>query len=353
MGNTLLVTVINFTVWFAITFWVFLETRSVLATGMVAGIFLVTTALTGIWFGSLVDHHRKKVVMQVSTAVSLVLYLISFAIYQLTPKEAFADPSSVVLWVFIVLAMIGVIAGNIRGIALSTLVTVLVPEDRRDKANGLVGSTMGVSMLVTSVISGLLVAAGDMFYVLLLAMVVMALALGHLARVSIAEREVASTTDAEPGVSQIDLRGTLRLVRGVPGLLALIAFSCINNFLGGAYMALLDAYGLSLMSVQAWGLLWGALSTGFIVGGLAVAKTGLTGNPVRLLLLINLVLWTVTCLFPFGPQSFCWRRAWPSICFWSPTPRLRSRPSCSGWSRTSGKAGCSASRRAWSKPRRR
>jgi DHA3 family multidrug efflux protein-like MFS transporter len=31
--NTLLVSVINFTVWFAVTFWVFLETRSVLATG--------------------------------------------------------------------------------------------------------------------------------------------------------------------------------------------------------------------------------------------------------------------------------------------------------------------------------
>jgi DHA3 family multidrug efflux protein-like MFS transporter len=47
-------------------------------------------------------------------------------------------------------------------------------------------------------------------------------------------------------------------------------------------MALMDAYGLSLMSVQAWGLLWGALSTGFILGGLAVAKTGLGKNPVRL-----------------------------------------------------------------------
>jgi MFS transporter, DHA3 family, multidrug efflux protein len=32
--NTLLVSVINFTVWFAVTFWVFLETKSVLATGM-------------------------------------------------------------------------------------------------------------------------------------------------------------------------------------------------------------------------------------------------------------------------------------------------------------------------------
>jgi DHA3 family multidrug efflux protein-like MFS transporter len=90
----------------------------------------------------------------------------------------------------------------------------------------------------------------------------------------------------------------LLVVRGVPGLLALIIFSCFNNFLGGAYMALMDAYGLSLMSVQGWGLLWGALSAGFIVGGLAVAKTGLSTNPVRLLLLINVVLWSLTLVFP-------------------------------------------------------
>ena len=35
--NTLLVSVINFTVWFAITFYVFLETRSVVAAGRSPG----------------------------------------------------------------------------------------------------------------------------------------------------------------------------------------------------------------------------------------------------------------------------------------------------------------------------
>ena len=79
----------NFTVWFAITFWIFLETRSVLATGMVAGIFLVATALSGIWFGSLVDHYPKKTVMQVSAGVSLVLFAVSFGIYVLSPPGAF------------------------------------------------------------------------------------------------------------------------------------------------------------------------------------------------------------------------------------------------------------------------
>ena len=297
--NTLLVSVMNFTVWFAITFWIFLETRSVLATGMVAGIFLVATALSGIWFGSLVDHYPKLTVMQVSAGVSLLLFAVSFGIYVLSPPGAFTDPRSVLLWVFVVLAMFGVIAGNIRTIALSTLVTLLIPADRRDKANGLVGTTTGVSFLVTSVISGLLVAAGGMFYVLLVAIVVLGLALLLLSRVRVprSESEPAEAS-GEPPRRDVDLAGTLRLVRGVPGLMALIGFSCFNNLLNGAFMALMDAYGLSLMSVQSWGLLWGALSTGFIIGGLAVARTGLGRNPLRLLLLINLVFWAVTVIFP-------------------------------------------------------
>ena len=116
--NTLLVSVINFTVWFAVTFWVFLETKSVLATGMVAGIFLVTTAVTGIWFGSLVDHYAKKTVMQVSAVVSVAFYAVAFALYAATPEATFTDAASFRLWIFIVLAMFGVITGNIRSIAL-------------------------------------------------------------------------------------------------------------------------------------------------------------------------------------------------------------------------------------------
>ena len=87
-------------------------------------------------------------------------------------------------------------------------------------------------------------------------------------------------------------------MRGVPGLFALIVFSCFNNFLGGTFMALMDAYGLSLVSVQAWGLLWGVLSAGVIIGGLMVTRTGVGTNPVRTLLLVNVVLWMTCVVFP-------------------------------------------------------
>jgi MFS transporter, DHA3 family, multidrug efflux protein len=295
--NTLVVSVMNFTVWFAVTFWVYLETRSVFATGLISGIFLVSIAATGIWFGSLVDHHHKKTVMQWSAAVSLLLYAGCLAIYLTTPDVVFRDPGSLRLWVFVVLLMLGVVTGNLRTIAMPTLVTLLIPEDRRDKANGLVGTATGLSFLVTSVISGLLVAAGGMYYVLLLAIGVLGFSMLHLGLVRVPENRPVRLARGEVGAG-VDLRGTTRLVRSVPGLVALIAFSCFNNFLGGSFMALMDAYGLSLVSVQFWGLLWGVLSAFVIVGGLVVARVGLGSNPVRTLLLVNLVLWTVTALFP-------------------------------------------------------
>jgi DHA3 family multidrug efflux protein-like MFS transporter len=226
-----------------------------------------------------------------------MLYAGCLPIYLTTPDATFRDPASVRLWVFVVLLMLGVVAGNLRTIAMPTLVTLLIPEDRRDRANGLVGTATGVSFLVTSVISGFLVAAGGMYYVLLLAIGVLALALLHLGAVRVPEARPLRLARDEEGAG-VDLRGTVRLVRGVPGLVALIAFSCFNNFLGGSFMALMDAYGLSLVSVEVWGLLWGVLSAFVILGGLVVARVGLGSNPVRTLLLVNLVLWSVTALFP-------------------------------------------------------
>jgi DHA3 family multidrug efflux protein-like MFS transporter len=293
--NTLFSSVINFTVWFAITFFVYLETQSVFAVSLVAGIFLVATAATGIWFGSLVDHHKKRTMMIIANVVSFLFYMTAFILYQLSDPATFKDPASISLWALVLLVMGGVIVGNIRNIAMPTLVTLLINEDKRDKANGLVGTASGVSFLVTSVISGFLVAAGGMFYVLIMAMIIFIASLIHLYFITVPEKEIVHLENTP---RKIDLKGTWKVVKGVSGLPALILFTTFNNFLGGVFMALMDAYGLSLMSVQAWGLLWGVLSTGFIIGGIVIAKTGLGKNPLRTLLLTNIILWIVCIIFP-------------------------------------------------------
>jgi MFS transporter, DHA3 family, multidrug efflux protein len=67
-------------------------------------------------------------------------------------------------------------------------------------------------------------------------------------------------------------------------------------------MALLDAYGLSLVSVEVWGLLFGVLSTAFIASGIIISRTGLGKNPIRTLLLVNIITWSVCCVFTIQPS---------------------------------------------------
>ncbi|MDQ3250478.1 MAG: hypothetical protein M3Q45_14875 [Chloroflexota bacterium] len=170
--NSLVASMTNTFVWFAITFWVYLQTKSVIATSVMAGVFTVTVAISGFLLGSLVDRYPKKTAMTISSVASLVLYAIACLIFVTTPPAVFTNASSATLWIFIT----------------------------------------------------------------------------------------------------------------------------FNNFLGGVFMSLMDAYGLSLVSVQVWGTFFGVLSLGFIVGGLVVARRGLGQNPLRTLFLSNIVTWTI-CIF--------------------------------------------------------
>lgn len=305
LANNAVAGIVNYTVWFALTFWVFLETRSVFATGMIAGVFLVLTAIFAVWFGSLVDHHSKTRVMLGSSLASLACYTAGLALLLLTPAPAFRDVAGPHLWVLIGLAMLGVIAGNLRNIALPTLVTALVPEDRRDRANGLVGMATGIGFLTTSVISGLLVARAGMSGALVFALGLTALVIAQLltVRLPAITAPTATAEEAAPRKGRgVDLAGTLRVVAGVPGLFALILFATFNNFLVGVFMALMDAYGLSLMPVQAWGLLWAGVALAFIVSGLVIARTGLGSKPLRTLMIVNLLMWGVASVFTVQPS---------------------------------------------------
>ncbi|HEU5121344.1 MAG TPA: MFS transporter [Candidatus Saccharimonadales bacterium] len=294
LGNTLVTSVMNFTVWFAIIFFVYLETKSVFASALLSGVYLVLSASTGFWFGSIVDHHKKKTAMLFSTMGSLLFYIAAFIVYLLAGSDTFKDPASLMLWVFVGLISVGVILGNIRMIAMPTVVTLLVPAERRDKANGLVGSVAGVAAIATSVISGLLVGLSGMYHVLLLAIIASIVAGLHLLIITVPEKGIVHSEDTP---KKIDIRGTFKIIAGVPGLFALILFTTLNNFLAGAVNALADPYGLSLVSVEVWGLLLAVLTSGFMIGGLIIAKKGLGKNPLRALLLVNVAMWLIAGVF--------------------------------------------------------
>ena len=285
LANTAVANVTSSYLWWALTFWAYLETRSVLATAIIGGSYMLLVAVLGVVFGVLVDHMKKKAVMVLSSVVTLSTYLIAGALYLAFPEDVLIDWGGPWFWVFAGVILIGGVVENLRNIALSTTVTLLVPADRRDRANGLVGAVQGIAFMVTSVFSGLSVGLLGMGPTVVIAIAATAIALTHLLFVPIPERDVAHVDGAAPRGA--GFRGVIPAVLVVPGLLALILFSTFNNLVGGVFMALMDPYGLELFSVEIWGVILGVTSIGFIIGGGLVAKFGLGKNPVRTMLLVN------------------------------------------------------------------
>ncbi|WP_281421982.1 MFS transporter [Microbacterium flavescens] len=285
LANTAVANVTSSYLWWALTFWAYLETRSVLATAIIGGSYMLLVAVLGVVFGALVDHMKKKAVMVLSSVVTLSTYLIAGALYLAFPESVLINWGGPWFWVFAGVILIGGVVENLRNIALSTTVTLLVPSDRRDRANGLVGAVQGIAFMVTSVFSGLSVGLLGMGATVVIAIVATAVALTHLLFVPIPERGVVHVEGEAP--KGFGFKEVIPAVMIVPGLLALILFSTFNNLVGGVFMALMDPYGLELFSVEIWGVILGITSVGFIIGGGLVAKFGLGKNPVRTMLLVN------------------------------------------------------------------
>lgn len=284
--NTLVANVTTSYLWFALTFWAYLETRSVLATSIIGGSYMLLVAVFGVVFGAIVDHMKKKSVMVLSSVVTLSTYLLAGALFLAFPEDVLVNWGGPWFWVFAGVILTGGVVENLRNIALSTTVTLLVPADRRDRANGLVGTVQGIAFMVTSVFSGLSVGVLGMGPTVLIAILATAVAFAHLLFVPIPEQRPAH--DRAAGAKRLDLRGVIPAIRSVPGLMPLIFFTTFNNLIGGVFMALMDPYGLTLFSVEVWGVVLGIASVGFVIGGALVARFGLGANPVRTMLLVNL-----------------------------------------------------------------
>ena len=142
--NTALANVTTSFLWFALTFWAYLETRSVLATGVIGGVYMLLIAVFGMLFGTLVDRHRKHRVMVLSAFVTLVAFLIAGALYLAFPESTLVDLGGPWFWVFSGIILLG---GRRREPPQHRPLDdgdAARPVERHANANGLVGTVQGV-----------------------------------------------------------------------------------------------------------------------------------------------------------------------------------------------------------------
>lgn len=299
LGNTAVANLTTNFLWFALVFWVYLETRSILATGILGAAYMILVAVCSMWFGSLVDRMRKLPVMLLSAWITLGAFAVGAAMFFTVPKQTLLNLGEPWFWFFTVVLLAGCVVELLRNLALATTVTLLVPDERHANANGLVGTVQGLAFIVTSVFSGLSVGLLGMGPTMVIALVATAVPVLHLHLLRIPEPEVVQ----DPNRAAVDFRGGWAAILAVPGLLGLILFTTLNNLTGGVFMALLDPYGLNMFPVEIWGIVFGVAGTGFLVGGGLVAKFGLGKNPIRTMLLLAGLIGLLGALFTL--------REWP------------------------------------------
>src|SRR5687767_6204666 len=110
--NTLLSGVTSTFLWFALTFWVYLETRSVVATGVIGGAFSLSSAVLSPFFGTFVDRHRKHEAMMLTTTVSVVSFAIATAVFVMIDADRLLALTNPFFWVLIGATLLGSVAGQ-------------------------------------------------------------------------------------------------------------------------------------------------------------------------------------------------------------------------------------------------
>ena len=292
----------TFFLWSALSFWLYLETHSVLILSILSGTFMTLVTLSGMFFGTIVDKHRKKEVIAISSIVALIFLLLAGSVFLFFDRKEIADISSSAFWIFSLSILLSALVSNLRSIALSTTVSILVPKEDYARANGMVGMVQGVGMIANTVFSGLVIGRLGLEWAMYITIILSGLALLHLLFVPIPEDHLHH--DPEVLNKQVDFKGAIKAIRSVPGLMALIFFTTFNNFIGGVIMVLLDPYGLEMFSVEMWGIVLGITGTGFIFGGMAITKKGLGKQPLRTLL-YGYVIGSLICLL-FTVREWAW-----------------------------------------------
>lgn len=305
LANALIAYVTNFFIRFCLVFWAFLQTNSLIISSLIGWFFALANMLTAINFWNIVDHHKKHTVILRSTIGSAIAYMLGAIIYFTNDSTVFTTIASRQLRLLIVTLMSGTIIGNLRTIALSTTVSLLLPSEEHAKANGKIGTINGVWFTLTSVASGLVIGFLWMGWAIAWAAVIMLLVIGHLMTFSIPEKTIfsAHSDDQQTPSKKLNIRETIATIQEIPWLFALIFFTTFNNFLWWVFMALMDPYGLLLVPVQTRWTMFAVASLAFIAAGIFIAKKWVGTNPLRTIFIVNICMWLTCIYFTIQPSA--------------------------------------------------
>lgn len=245
---------------FVIGVWVYLGTGSVTQFVLIQFCAAVPGILVSPVAGVLADRWQRKRIMltaDLGAGVATVILL------------TLVSTDALTVWPIYLTTALSSACNTFHLVAYTALVPSLVPKKHLGRVNGLMQITQGVQ-IAAPLVAGALLGLVGLRGVLIIDLVSMVVAVSTLAVTRLPARPTATSADKE---SQSFTAG-LRYLRGMPGLMNLVAVFAAFNFLFAIAGGLVQPLILSFSSPATLGVLMAAGGSGLFVGSLVMAAWG-------------------------------------------------------------------------------
>lgn len=251
---------------FALGVWVYQRTGSATQFALIALFTLLPTILISPFAGALVDRwdRRKTLILSDAGAAvgTLAIALLLFA-------------GRLEVWHIYAANLVSSVFGAFQWPAYSATTTLLVPKQHLGRANGMMQISQAAAQIVAPGLAGLLLYLVSLYGVILIDFTTFLVALATLLIVRVPRPSAAAD------VSRTAKRSLLReaiygwsYITQRPGLLGLLIFFAVNNFMLGIVTVLVTPLVLSYTSTAVLGTVLSVGGSGMLVGSLVMSAWG-------------------------------------------------------------------------------
>ncbi len=265
---------------FALGVWAIQRNGQATDYALVLFCSMVPNILISPFAGSLVDRTNRRRVMIVADSVAAAGTGILCLLLLL---------DELALWHILLVTAISSSANAFQQPAYSAAVTQLVPSESLPRANGMIQAADGVGQLLSPVLAAILLNVIGLVGVILIDLGSFLIAVFTLSRVRIPDLDKAPSSRSGQGWQAMlrrtrdDLGAGFRFLRPHRGLLYLLGFTALANFMTAAMIVLAAPLVLAFSTVEVLGVLNLVCGLGVLSGTLLLS---VWRGPERIILLV-------------------------------------------------------------------
>ena len=250
---------------FAVSVWVYQETGDATPLALAATFAVLPSIFTTGWAGVAVDRYERKTLIMLADAgqaLATLLLLGSIASGQFQ------------LWHLYTVAAIESMFLSLQFTAFNSTITMLVPDEKRERANTLLQLTGPLSGIVAPIVAAILLVVVDVEGVLLIDLITFVAAVSFVSQLTIPTPPREDTPEDDGNIWQQMWSG-IKILRQVQPIWWLAVGATVINFPMRVVMILQTPYILERTGSEvALGTISGLLSLGMVIGGVIFSIVG-------------------------------------------------------------------------------